>query len=434
MTDIQNTRAWVQRLAADPAVGFDDWLPYCQSAEGIFIDTRYEDIEPELPDELREARERLADHVVDERTLEQAGAPFNGPRYCLRSVIPEVRRFGEQSGCILTFGPSDYRTFLVTNGIEAGWAEAAGLLAFEDPGQWAERFGANGESCSFYRNSFGVNVLISALNEAGERCLFFRERGPRTAIRRVATGGSADEGLRRAFGDKLFDQKSSTDLAPDIERCAWRAVKEEIGLTDEQLKGSRPILLSVGQVRSICQPAAFYYWPLAMTVAEVRLHAATAQDRHLEFGESHFVRMDLGSVVKFVQSQEPKAPVESWVMAMALYSLQSKVTVAPPSGVFVSYSHRDAAFVDQLVARLEADGIEYWLDEKDLLVGQVIDSAISRAIQQHAHFLVVLSPASVQSRWLQRELTRPRTKRPKGESCCCRSSWKASRWMKSLRG
>jgi TIR domain len=73
-------------------------------------------------------------------------------------------------------------------------------------------------------------------------------------------------------------------------------------------------------------------------------------------------------------------------------------------GAFISYSHADRAFVSTLASRLEADGINYWLDEKNLLVGEVIDKAISKAIQEYRLFLVVLTPASIRSAWLEREL------------------------------
>jgi hypothetical protein len=73
-------------------------------------------------------------------------------------------------------------------------------------------------------------------------------------------------------------------------------------------------------------------------------------------------------------------------------------------GVFISYSHADRDVVDALTARFEIDKINYWRDEKDLLVGDVIDKAISRGIQQSILFLVVLTPSSVKSRWVEREL------------------------------
>ncbi|MCC7138008.1 MAG: TIR domain-containing protein [Planctomycetes bacterium] len=73
-------------------------------------------------------------------------------------------------------------------------------------------------------------------------------------------------------------------------------------------------------------------------------------------------------------------------------------------GVFISYSHADTDFVDHLTTRLSADRVEYWRDVRDLLVGEAIDKSISMGIQRHSLFLIVLSPASVSSRWVEREL------------------------------
>jgi hypothetical protein len=73
-------------------------------------------------------------------------------------------------------------------------------------------------------------------------------------------------------------------------------------------------------------------------------------------------------------------------------------------GVFVSYSHQDSSFVDLLTERLTRDNIDYWRDDKDLLVGEIIDRAISAGIQRHALFLVVVSSSSIRSTWVNREL------------------------------
>jgi hypothetical protein len=50
-------------------------------------------------------------------------------------------------------------------------------------------------------------------------------------------------------------------------------------------------------------------------------------------------------------------------------------------GVFISYSHDDKDVIETLAYRLTVDRINYWLDEKDLFVGDVVDKAISKGIQ-----------------------------------------------------
>jgi hypothetical protein len=73
-------------------------------------------------------------------------------------------------------------------------------------------------------------------------------------------------------------------------------------------------------------------------------------------------------------------------------------------GVFISYSHYDKDVVDALAIRFQNDKINFWRDEKDLLVGDAIDKAISKGIQRSDIFLVVLTPKSIHSRWVEREL------------------------------
>jgi hypothetical protein len=88
-----------------------------------------------------------------------------------------------------------------------------------------------------------------------------------------------------------------------------------------------------------------------------------------------------------------------------LNSLEAReVSPKEVPGVFISYSHLDTEFVDGLATRFEEDEIEYWRDEKDLLVGDVIDRVISDGIQSNALFLTILSPSSLRSKWVEREL------------------------------
>jgi hypothetical protein len=85
---------------------------------------------------------------------------------------------------------------------------------------------------------------------------------------------------------------------------------------------------------------------------------------------------------------------------LAEFDRQSDIT----GGVFISYSHDDKDVVDALAHRLATDQINYWLDEKDLFVGDVVDKAISRGIQESLLFIIVLTPTSISSKWVEREL------------------------------
>src|SRR5262249_41475117 len=67
------------------------------------------------------------------------------------------------------------------------------------------------------------------------------------------------------------------------------------------------------------------------------------------------------------------------------------------SAVFISYAHEDESFVSSLVADLRKAGLQIWLDSLEIPVGLTWQRAVEDAINQSRWFVVVLSPASVQS-------------------------------------
>ena len=71
--------------------------------------------------------------------------------------------------------------------------------------------------------------------------------------------------------------------------------------------------------------------------------------------------------------------------------------------VFISYSRRDLAFVKRLSADLQAAGLQVWYDLSGLEAGTRWSKEIQNALRQSQYFLVVLSPNSVESEWVERE-------------------------------
>jgi len=63
--------------------------------------------------------------------------------------------------------------------------------------------------------------------------------------------------------------------------------------------------------------------------------------------------------------------------------------------VFVSYSRADSEFALKLVRDLKAAGISVWLDQLDIIPGQVWDREIEAAVVISPCMLVILSPTSV---------------------------------------
>lgn len=73
--------------------------------------------------------------------------------------------------------------------------------------------------------------------------------------------------------------------------------------------------------------------------------------------------------------------------------------------IFLSYSHNDRDFVTRLSQDLAKAGIQFWLDELEIRVGDDIRQKIDQGLLTHEYFGIVLSQSSVSSRWVQQELT-----------------------------
>ncbi len=77
---------------------------------------------------------------------------------------------------------------------------------------------------------------------------------------------------------------------------------------------------------------------------------------------------------------------------------------ARPS-IFISHSSQDLQFARLLQRRLQGQGVDAWLDDLQLHVGDALTDTIARALKQHDYLIVVLSRASVASKWVNKEIT-----------------------------
>src|SRR5262245_49456649 len=71
--------------------------------------------------------------------------------------------------------------------------------------------------------------------------------------------------------------------------------------------------------------------------------------------------------------------------------------------IFISYSRKDINFVRQLARDLEKAGYEVWWDLTDLRGGDDWVRVIPSAIESSQSVIVVLSPNSVVSDWVEKE-------------------------------
>jgi hypothetical protein len=74
--------------------------------------------------------------------------------------------------------------------------------------------------------------------------------------------------------------------------------------------------------------------------------------------------------------------------------------------LFISYSTQDQPFAERLHADLQDKGVRCWFAPHDLQSGQKIHEQIDEAIRLNEKLLLILSPASMASKWVKTEIPR----------------------------
>lgn len=75
-----------------------------------------------------------------------------------------------------------------------------------------------------------------------------------------------------------------------------------------------------------------------------------------------------------------------------------------PPTVFLSHNRGDNRFARRLGERLRQNGVTVWIDEAEIKVGDSLLERISEGLLGADHLAVILSPTSVTSPWVKREL------------------------------
>lgn len=74
--------------------------------------------------------------------------------------------------------------------------------------------------------------------------------------------------------------------------------------------------------------------------------------------------------------------------------------------VFISYSHADRSMAEAIANSLNDSGISVWWDQWDIQPGDsLITKIFEHGLSKATHFIVLLSPASVNSTWVKEELS-----------------------------
>jgi hypothetical protein len=71
--------------------------------------------------------------------------------------------------------------------------------------------------------------------------------------------------------------------------------------------------------------------------------------------------------------------------------------------VFISYSHEDDAAAKSIARALTSIGVPHFLDKKDIRWGDRIKDSVRSALRKCSHQIIILSPATDDSRWVHYE-------------------------------
>lgn len=84
------------------------------------------------------------------------------------------------------------------------------------------------------------------------------------------------------------------------------------------------------------------------------------------------------------------------------------------SSVFLSHNSNDKPWVRNLADRLTSDGVVVWIDEAELNIGDSLIEKIAEGIHEMRFVAAVISSNSINSSWVQKELTLAMSKEIKG--------------------
>ncbi len=86
-----------------------------------------------------------------------------------------------------------------------------------------------------------------------------------------------------------------------------------------------------------------------------------------------------------------------------------------PPVVFLSYASEDKALARQIAARLFENGMEVFFDEWEIQAGDSIREKIDAGLGRCTHFVVLLTPHSVEKSWVRAEMDAAFVKKVEGE-------------------
>lgn len=151
-----------------------------------------------------------------------------------------------------------------------------------------------------------------------------------------------------------------------------------------------PILVSARQFMSLGDPL------------EIAMRKAATVSRIVPFNANDYAPML--NWARNLDALIPGLVQEDLVDSATAAKVERHETDKESRIVFLSHSSIDKPFVRQLAADLKAAGIDVWLDEQRIRVGESIPERISQGLAESDFFLLAVSKASIESEWVKKEL------------------------------
>lgn len=124
-------------------------------------------------------------------------------------------------------------------------------------------------------------------------------------------------------------------------------------------------------------------------------------------GISPFIPSDLNPLLEWAQTLgalQPALLAEDLVDAATERKEQRHQQEKDRRIAFLSHSSLDKPFIRQLAADLTANGVDVWLDEQRIRVGDSIPEKLAQGLAGSDFFLIAMSDHAAGSAWVQKEL------------------------------
>lgn len=105
-----------------------------------------------------------------------------------------------------------------------------------------------------------------------------------------------------------------------------------------------------------------------------------------------------------LRALDPKILIEDLVDDATAVKQQRQTKNPKQKVVFISHSSKDKQTIRQLASDLKAEGVDVWLDEREILIGDSISEKIGQGLAESDYFLIAISEHSIQSEWVKKEL------------------------------